>query len=153
MRHLSTRTRIARFARIVFALWLLFVFSNSFKTATASGADSGNLLSFLQESFGLSVTETVLRKCAHWLEYFVFGVTGLFSLLPQGRKYGQKITSLAFSLLLIALSDETLQLFRPGRSGEVRDVWIDFAGAICGVFAAWAAERLILRLHRGKNEK
>ena len=42
---------------------------------------------------------------------------------------------LLFLCLLTALTDETIQLFVPGRSGELRDVWIDFAGGVlgCGV--------------------
>ena len=30
--------------------------------------------------------------------------------------------------LFVAFIDETIQLFVVGRSGEIRDMWIDFAG-------------------------
>ena len=32
--------------------------------------------------------------------------------------------------LLTALTDETIQLFVPGRSGQVTDIWIDFSGVM-----------------------
>lgn len=37
-----------------------------------------------------------------------------------------------FSGLLVALTDETIQLFVPGRSGQVTDVWLDFLGILAG---------------------
>ena len=47
--------------------------------------------------------------------------------------YGLKPLYPAFAGLLTALTDETLQLFSPGRSAHVTDVWIDFAGCVSGV--------------------
>lgn len=38
--------------------------------------------------------------------------------------------------LLVAVLDETVQLYVPGRSSSVRDVLIDFGGVLCGLFAA-----------------
>ncbi|MDO5140406.1 MAG: VanZ family protein [Eubacteriales bacterium] len=38
--------------------------------------------------------------------------------------------------LLTALTDETIQLFVEGRSGQITDVWIDFAGVCFGTAAA-----------------
>lgn len=35
-----------------------------------------------------------------------------------------------------ALLDETIQLYVPGRTSSVRDVWIDFGGVIAGLFVA-----------------
>ncbi len=40
--------------------------------------------------------------------------------------------------LLTALTDETIQLFVPGRSGQVTDVWIDFSGVLTGLLSRWS---------------
>ena len=34
---------------------------------------------------------------------------------------------------MIPFVDETIQLFVEGRSGQVSDVWLDLAGALCGL--------------------
>ena len=47
--------------------------------------------------------------------------------------------------LLVALADETIQLFSPGRGSQVTDVWIDFAGACLGILLAWLLRWL--RIH------
>ena len=44
-----------------------------------------------------------------------------------------------------ALLDETIQLYVPGRTSSVRDVWIDFGGVIAGLFVAL----LLLLIVRG----
>ncbi|MDD5833249.1 MAG: VanZ family protein [Clostridiales bacterium] len=44
--------------------------------------------------------------------------------------------SSVFFGLLTALTDETIQLFVEGRSGQITDVWIDFAGVCFGTAAA-----------------
>ena len=38
--------------------------------------------------------------------------------------------------VLTALTDETIQMFVPGRSSSVRDVWIDTAGVLAGLLVA-----------------
>ena len=36
-------------------------------------------------------------------------------------------------VFLAAMTDETIQLFSPGRASRVADVWIDFAGLLTGL--------------------
>ena len=38
--------------------------------------------------------------------------------------------------VLTALTDETIQLFSDGRSGQVTDVWLDSAGVLTGILVA-----------------
>ena len=44
--------------------------------------------------------------------------------------------------LFTAVCDETLQLFVAGRSGNVRDIWIDFAGAFLSTLVTWLIYKL-----------
>lgn len=49
---------------------------------------------------------------------------------------------------LAALCDETIQLFVPGRSGQIADVWLDTAGCLTGALLTL----LIFRLCRKRPE-
>ena len=50
--------------------------------------------------------------------------------------------------LLTALTDETIQRFYAGRGSSVTDVWIDFAGVLCGMAAAFVLTQLLGALLR-----
>ena len=41
--------------------------------------------------------------------------------------------------------DETIQLFSPGRSSQVTDVWIDFAGVVTGTLLAFLVQAIVRR--------
>ena len=50
-----------------------------------------------------------------------------------------------FAGVLIAFCDETIQLFVPGRSGQVSDMWIDVSGYLLGMVC------MLVLLQRQKN--
>ena len=60
------------------------------------------------------------------------------------KNYWDKVL---FSGLLVAVIDETIQLFPKGRSSSVVDVWIDFAG----VFSAFVVTVLLYKFLEKKN--
>ena len=110
---------------VLCALWLAVIFGHSLMPAEASKAESGGLLAWLSALFPF-LTQHLLRKLAHASEFALLGF-----LLAQCL-CGQIIRPLLAGLIC-ALADETIQLYVPGRSGEVRDVWIDFAGTAAAV--------------------
>lgn len=119
--------------RVIFGvlavLWLGFIFFNSLQDAETSSGISKGLL----EMLGLPhAIETIVRKLAHFTFFMVLGI------LVSGAFSARKLQSVAILLcvLLCACTDETLQLFSLGRSSELRDVWIDFAGGALGVVVA-----------------
>ena len=123
-------------------LWLIVIFGHSAMPASVSREESLGILAPLQKIFPW-LTHTLLRKLGHFSEFAVLGVflTGAF--WRRGKfRFPQPLCS-AF---VIAFLDETLQLFVPGRSGEIRDVWIDLSGALCGIVLAW----ICFRLRKGK---
>lgn len=90
----------------------------------------------------------------------LFMVSGFFSSLAfylsispfNKQKYYQIIIiALAFGLLM-GLITETIQLFVPGRSGEITDVLIDFSGYLLGFLIILLILFLIIR-HIRKEEK
>ena len=120
---------------IIYAAYIIFIFSNSMDTADQSSAKSGMVLKMLNDMlFGGNavLTEHIVRKMAHFSEFALLGLWGSVSYyFWSGRLVSCAIASL-FTGLLTALTDETIQLFVPGRSSQVTDVWIDFAGVLAG---------------------
>lgn len=122
------------------ALWLAVIWGHSMMPAEDSGNESNFLAEWLMQYLPW-MNDYVIRKVAHFAEYMVLG--GLvFGAFPQRGR--QAVTAAALTGVLVALFDETIQLFSPGRSGQISDVWLDFAG--------FALAQLILRLALRKKE-
>ena len=117
--------------------WLLVIWGNSLRTAAESAAQSGGLLQLIQPlllALGVpgEIQHNLLRKLAHMAEFAVLGL--LWSgALRGGKKAGLKVLAICVAA---ASLDETIQLFVPGRSGEIRDVLIDTLGGILGICCA-----------------
>lgn len=119
-------------------LWLAVIFGHSAMTASASSKESLGLLARLQGLFPW-LTHDVLRKLGHFGE---FGILGFFLTGSFWNWKNFRLTKPLGCALFVALCDETLQIFIPGRSGQIVDVWIDFAGAFCGCLFLWAILKL-----------
>lgn len=71
----------------------------------------------------------IVRKLAHFTEYFVLAVFWYLVYMKYFSKL-KLIFAVLIHGLITAIIDETMQLFIDGRSGEVRDVLIDFIGVL-----------------------
>lgn len=119
----------------------LFIFINSILSADDSSTESGFILTIAESIISFlhipdMLTETIIRKLAHFTE---FAGLGLFLSLTVHEWYGTfrgQIFKILFLLLSAPVIDETIQYFPVGRSSEVRDVLIDFSGAIIGLVIA-----------------
>ncbi len=131
---------------ILYIGFMLFIFSNSLQNAADSSSRSGAVLKWLQEVFGSGwITEHIVRKSAHFLEFMILGAIGLKCF----GYYGFSVLPALFAGLLTAMTDETIQRFVEGRSSQLTDVWLDFAGCVTGVFVIW----LVRRLRGSRNAK
>lgn len=131
-------------------VWTLVIWSRSLYPAEQSSAQSLEVLAWLTpllEFLGQEpeVWHTLVRKLAHMTEFTVLGA--LWSVVP-----GVGLSGKLLCCLLTALADETIQLFVPGRSGQVSDVWIDFTGAVLGTALGYLL-CLLLRRRRKCAEK
>lgn len=116
---------------IIYIAFIIFIFSNSMQVATESARRSEGVLHYLQEFVGKEwLTDHIVRKAAHFSEFAVLGMLGVRCMQDYTKHY---IMPALFSGLLTALTDETIQLFVEGRSGQVSDVWLDFGGCCFGV--------------------
>ncbi len=119
-------------------LWLALIYFQSALPASTSQAESGGLLALVQTVFPW-MTHRLIRKIAHFAEYAVLGAL-LAAFFVRVRE-PSLLKPLSFGAFA-ALGDETLQLFVPGRSGQLSDVWLDTAGVACGALAVWLIHKI-----------
>lgn len=138
----SNKKRI--FYAILVIMWmiLVFVFSNQ------NGDESQSTSDIITDRIVQVVTKInsnieyenvkdtisfIIRKIAHFSIYFIGGILifNFINTFSIKAKYAI-LTSIAISVLY-AISDELHQLFISERSGQIRDVLIDSAGAIIAI--------------------
>jgi VanZ family protein len=99
-----------------------------------------------------------VRKTAHFLEFALLGcltatlVRLIWLFLARSLLLWLTAGIPSLFCLLTAACDETLQIFT-GRGPAVRDVLIDFAGALSGVLFLHLAVGLILAVSRARRRK
>jgi len=123
-------------------IWMLLIFNLSSQVREKSNNLSKGLTEIVVETVEKVVPEAdfdidkfnhLLRKNAHFFAYLILGVLVMNALRRSGIK-GLKVFVFSLGIcVLYAVSDEVHQLFVPGRGGQVRDVFIDSAGAIVGI--------------------
>ena len=122
---------------LLLILWVVFIFSNSMDNADASTLKSGAVLALLRRilgSEGAALTE--------------FAIEGVLLFLVVKGYTTRPLRFLGWPLLaglMTALTDETIQLFSLGRSSQVTDVWIDFAGVVTGTLLAFLVQAIVRR--------
>ena len=124
--------KISRYILIaLILLTLAFIFYQSILPPDESTETSDAVGGFLEEIFppDTEAGEFVLtnvRKIAHFTEFFILGVWTAFYAVFFIKRYKAYLFSLP-TALLVALADETIQIFS-GRGPMIFDVWIDFFG-------------------------
>ena len=119
---------------VLVLLTLAFIFGNSLLSKETSGEESKAVSGFLEKIFPLTTEfgkflSDNLRKIAHFVEFFALGAElGSYVLaFIDDKKRG--LSFAALSSFFVAFFDESLQILS-GRGAEIRDVWLDFSGAL-----------------------
>ena len=143
---------------ILLVLNVAFIWGNSTLDGGASKGLSDRVIAVLVEVFGIDYTgdredeldlNFLVRKAAHATEFAVLGVLSA-SLLPgRGQNGGQWRFAAVLFGVLVALTDETIQLFH-ARTSSVKDVWLDSAGLMVGILVVVLYRRW--RGHRKRGE-
>ncbi|MBS3991514.1 MAG: VanZ family protein [Erysipelothrix sp.] len=116
-------------------VWVIFIFSFSLESAQSSSLASSRLAQFLYELVHSVFTTSPLtlqdfvvlvRKTAHVVNFAILMI--LVLRLTYDKLKNWKIGSWLFCLF-IAITDETIQMFVPGRSSQLSDVILDMSGA------------------------
>lgn len=130
----NIKINILRFFIIVLiACWMNIVFGFSAQTSNQSSSLSLWVASLFSKDVDFQlVLEPYIRKIAHFSEYAIGG--SLFFSLFATFKIKEEKQIMFASLLgfLYAITDEFHQLFIEGRSGQIKDIFIDTLGAITG---------------------
>lgn len=130
-------------------LVVLFIWSNSLRNADRSTVQSDTVLTTLAPFLKDFPEDTIrffrvlIRKAAHITEFAALGLTLCAALSAPSRRYCRAaVMALALSSL-VASSDELIQRFVPGRSGQLSDVCLDTLGAALGILLYLGAKHVL----------
>ena len=151
-----TKRRILGFVSLgAVVLWCLFIWHFSLSPAAdssvTSGEVTGTLNSFLEKiNINLEFSGQVIRKLAHFVEFFVLGLLLALTLYLHSFPH---VTPFALAIsVLVAAVDECLQFLSPGRAPSLTDVLLDSLGAVCGIAAFLLLHLLCLALLRRRKK-
>ena len=127
--------------------WCVVIWQFSLSPASASSATSGTVRAFLNNTLAavgipFQFTSLMVRKIAHFTEFFVLGILLHSALLAHRLPY--RIPLAVVCVLSVATIDECIQLFVPGRACAVLDVLLDTAGGTAGTFTFFGVFALVL---------
>ena len=127
---------------LVLASTAIFIFSNSMLSGEDSNQKSGVIVELIRpiiDPDGRMATyeiQYIVRKTAHFMEFFVFGASlTAISFLIGKKIFTPWIFMPMFLTLAAAVADEYVQSFT-GRTSLVSDIVIDFSGGISGIVLA-----------------
>lgn len=126
---------------------VVVIFWNSCLDRQVSGRISGILAETLQSfldpegKIGTEQFHSVFRKAAHFAEFAVFG--GILGVAADKIRCRSDIGIIKFPVrtafltaFMVASADEFIQIFSRGRSPMLKDVVLDFGGAVTGIVLA-----------------
>ena len=139
---------------VITLIWVGIIFSFSLQPADTSSQLSGGILHWLLEKIlpwvaggieklpeeTVEVLHFLVRKAGHFTEYMILGILSMLTLSQWGNKH-RKIAGLLFCVI-VASTDETIQLFVEGRSGQFSDVVLDSVGAMTGMLLFMIKEKI-----------
>ena len=136
----ARRTLFYIFIIIMLLIDIALILEASFN-ADQSSMQSSGITSFIVDiiikmfpnaNIDVEVAHSVVRKVVG--HFLFFGLSGIFTSLSllfieEPMKIKSEILTIGlFKGFLLAVSTEIIQIFVPGRSGEFKDIMIDFSG-------------------------
>ncbi len=141
---------------VLVLLWCGYIFSNSLTPAEQSSEKSQGVLETVEEIIhkydeDVELSHHFVRKAAHFIEFFVLGVLLSLSGTVWSSSLSRLMLHSAAAGLIIALIDETLQLFVKGRDSSVVDVWLDFSAVIVAHLLFFVFVIIVKRIKHEKS--
>ena len=127
-----------RFWLVLTALWVAVIYILSAMSGEVSSAQSKSVWEVLHTIWE-DLSHENLRRIAHGVEYFILGALAV-SMFFNTKSF--KVAKPMLFSLLVAMGDETLQLYVDGRASEIMDIWMDFGGAVLGILIFWGIHAL-----------
>lgn len=129
-------------------LWCGVIFYMSAKTGDESSVDSGwaaqilnSVAEFLTGREDAEIPVLLIRKAAHYTEYFILGIL-LYMSFYNYKKPEAKILEPAAAGIFYAITDEVHQYFVPGRAMQAFDVAIDALGVLSSISLLFCISRI-----------
>lgn len=124
----------------------LFIWTNSVLPGKESGALSGGITHMVYDflaSMNINVEindlSLFIRKFAHFSEFLLLGLVWIVIIKEFKHKYFIAI----FYGMMVAVIDEFIQYFIPGRVSSVFDVLIDVLGVLTGILIVYLANLIV----------
>ena len=119
---------------ILSILWVIVILSFSLQDGSRSSLQSGVITTTIQSilsNIGIDIERQLLsfliRKIAHFTEFFILGV------FVKQSSFDLKNIFPIFLACFVPILDETVQSFVPGRAMAITDMVIDLVGIFCGM--------------------
>jgi VanZ family protein len=132
----TNRYYLSVIAVAVNAFLVAFIFARSLQPADISQQESETALDFLSYIFPFELSDHIVRKLAHFVEFAFLGMVTTVTVFSFARKPLKGTFVTLFLCLATAVTDEMLQLNVSGRSSQVSDVILDFSGSFTGIVFA-----------------
>ena len=127
---------------------MLFIFANSAKDSVQSSAQSDSVIDAVRPpaevilpAVGIEPSQsnlvTIVRTLGHFLEFALLGCFAFWTVRSWKLKPWLYAVLPFVFCVSTALADETVQLTSPGRAWQLQDVFVDAAGAACGMLFAF----------------
>ncbi len=121
---------------VLIILTLALIWGHSLLGREASSEESGFVMELLEPVLEMvvgegNVTEFLVRKLAHFTEFFVLGLELLTFFAYRKPLFPQAFLFALTHGFFAAFLDETIQIFS-GRGPMIQDVWLDVSGFAVG---------------------
>lgn len=127
--------------------WMLLIFYLSSENGSDSTMRSSEFVVYINQNFGIEITEMIVRKTTHIIEFTVLTLLTFLSIrftnmISPHTAYSESPVKMIKSdnelyialtlwfTVLFSVLDEYHQLFVTGRSGSILDVCIDLIGIV-----------------------
>ena len=138
---------------VLILLTLVLIWGHSLLGREASSEESGFVMELLEPVLEMvvgegNVTEFLVRKLAHFTEFFVLGLEVLTFFAYRKSLFPQAFLLALTHGFFAAFLDETIQIFS-GRGPMIQDVWLDVCGFAVG--ASLMLGIMVWTKHRKNN--
>jgi len=133
---------------VLLIFWMIVIFMLSHQTSDVSGGASGSIiydtLSFICSIFDFNIANLTgfieiihepIREVMHALEYLILAILAMNALHQSGVDKNILLYSILFCFIY-SIFDEVHQIFIPGRTFQILDLFMDFIGYMLGGFIA-----------------
>lgn len=120
-------------AWVLFAFWLILIFYFSNQPGSVSSDLSNNVLKTILNNLAVSnfnVLAGILRKLAHFTEYFILSILTLNLLKQYYEIEAREFMLVMLFCFFYACTDEFHQLFILNRGSSFLDVLLDYTGSL-----------------------